>query len=197
MDDIPIEMMGPKMEALGDARRRRFAFLVACGTNPTEAARKAGYRQGDGARVTAHYQMHDQKVLDAILEVGRKVLHGLAPAALAAAKAVLQDKAHPAHARMIETVLDRTGFGGKTEHKVTVEHSVDVRELEALARRLALENGISADRLLGVNAEGSGAKVIEHIAVDAVAGAPGCEARTDDESVSARSPSAASSGEGT
>jgi hypothetical protein len=43
---------------------------------------------------------------------------------------------------------------------VTVQHSIDTTELEALARRLALENGIAPERFIGVN--GLGGKVIEH-----------------------------------
>ena len=53
--------------------------------------------------------------------------------------------------RMIETVLDRTGFFAKSEHTVKVEHSLDTGELEQLARRLALENGIDPKKLLGAN----------------------------------------------
>lgn len=165
MDDLPAEAMGPKMAALGEIRRRRFAWLVACGTVPTQAARDAGYgdpgKHSAAVRVRAHALMHDQKVLDAILEAGRKVLQGMAPVAFAAAKAILDDKTHPAHARMIETVMDRTGFAAKTEHKMVVEHTVDTAELETLARRLAAENGIDVRRLLG-------GPVIEGEVVDAV-----------------------------
>jgi hypothetical protein len=61
---------------------------------------------------------------------------------------------------MIETVLDRTGHFARTEHSVRVEHSLDTKELEDLARRLARENGISAEKLLG------NAKTIEGEVVD-------------------------------
>lgn len=154
MSSLPDEAMGPKMLALKDERRQKFAWLMACGElSASEAARQAGYSGHMGtSRATAHHMMHNPAVLEAIQEASRKVLSGLAPLAIRSARAILEDPAHSQHARMIETVLDRTGFFAKTEHKVLVEHSVDVRELEDLARRLAAEAGIAPERLLGVNA---------------------------------------------
>jgi hypothetical protein len=99
--------------------------------------------------------------LEAIEECCRLVLRGLGPVAVRSAKAILQNPKHPFHGRMIETVLDRTGFIARTEHKVTVEHTVDTSELEALARRLAQESGIPVQRLLGGVADKTD-KVIEH-----------------------------------
>jgi hypothetical protein len=168
MSDIPSEAIGPKMLALRDDRMRRFAWIMACGEgSAAEAARKAGYSDtGDGAKVRGHYLMHSQKVLDAIQEATGCVLRGLAPLAVRQAKAVLENNNHPAHARMIETVLDRTGHFARSEHTMRVEHSVDVRELEDLARRLAAETGVSAERFLGSN----GAPTIEGEALEAEPG---------------------------
>lgn len=162
MDAIPAEALGPKMRALRTDLQRRFAWLMAGGAStPTEAARRAGYSDvKEGAKVRAHYLMHDPAVLDAIEEASRCVLRGLAPIAVSAVKNILEDAKHPSHARMIEVVLDRTGFAAKTEHEVSVKHSVDFREVEALARRLAAESGVPAARLLGPN-------VIEGEVVDA------------------------------
>lgn len=167
MDEIPAEILGPKMLALRDDRQRRFAWLMACGEPyAARAARKAGYSDvKEGAKVRAHGLMHTAAILDAIEEASRKVLRGLAPLAIRQAKAVLDDPDHPSHARMIETVLDRTGFFAKTEHKVTVEHTVDVKELEDLARRLALENGIDPKRFIGMAGVGP---VIEGEVVEVV-----------------------------
>src|SRR5262245_30370997 len=110
--DLPAEFQGPKMQALRDDRRRRFAYIMACGeASAAQAARTAGYSDASGSdKVTAHYLMQDQNVLAAIEEVGRKVLIGLAPLATKRAKAILDDPDHKAHARMIEMVWDRTGF---------------------------------------------------------------------------------------
>ena len=143
--------LGPKMRALRDDRRRRFALEMAWGApSAAEAARRAGYSDAsEGAKVTAHHLMQSELVIDAIEECGRLALRGLGPAAITAARAILNNPKHPAHARMIEAVLDRAGHSAKTEHKVTVEHSVDTREIEMLAFRLAKEAGISPTKLLG------------------------------------------------
>ena len=139
------------MRALASDQARRFAWLMACGARSARAAAiGAGYSDvKDGAKVRAHELMHNPKVLEAIVEASRSVLLGLAPMAISAAKRILEDPDHPSHGRMVEAVLDRTGFSAKTEHKVTVEHTVDTREIEDLARRLAAETGVDARRFLG------------------------------------------------
>ena len=90
MDKFPLEAMGPKMQALRDDRQRHFAWLMACGDlNATAAARAAGYGdKSKAAAVRAHELMHNPSVLDAIEEAGRKVLRGLAPVAIKAARDV-------------------------------------------------------------------------------------------------------------
>jgi hypothetical protein len=169
--EIPEEVrLGPKMSALVSDRQRSFCWAMATGEEtPVAAARRAGYADNGSlgnnknsmVRVSAHRLMQDPKIIDAIAECTRATLRGLAPVAVRRAKAILNNEKHPYHGRMIETVLDRTGFFAKTEHSVRVEHTVDVRELEELARRLASENGISAEKLLGRNE-----KVIEGEAVE-------------------------------
>lgn len=170
MEQLPPECLGPKMQALPNDMQRRFAYLIALGHTQGKAAEGAGYTGKGRARITGCELMQSLLVLDAVEEAGRKVLRGLAPQAILAAKRVLDNPEHPAHARMIETVLDRTGHFAKTEHKVTVEHTVDVAELEALARRLANEAGIDPARLIGRNdpklIEG---EVIENQVVDSAA----------------------------
>jgi hypothetical protein len=155
--EIPEAALGPKMLALRSDRMRVFAYLMACGeVNATQAARGAGYVDtGGGIKVWAHRLVHDSNVLEAIEEAARNLLRGLGPLAIRRAKAILEDPRHPSHARIIETVLDRTGYLAKSEHTMRVEHAVDVRELEALARRLAAETGVPEEKLLG------NAKVIE------------------------------------
>lgn len=152
MDVIPADVLGPKMLALRSDQQRRFCWVMANGEkSPARAARDAGYSdKSEAAKVSAHRLMQDPAILDAIEEAGRKVLRGLAPIAIRSARAILENRNHPQHTRMIETVLDRTGFSAKTEHKVTVEHKVDTTELVELARRLAIENGIAPERFIGI-----------------------------------------------
>ena len=163
--------LGPRMRALPNDRMREFAWLMAHGAwNATQCAQEAGYADNGSdldnsksmIRVQAHKLTHDPKIMDAIEECTRATLRGLAPLAVRRARMILENEKHPYHGRMIETVLDRTGHFAKTEHMVRVEHSVDMRELEALARRLAAESGVGVERLLGTN-EG---KVIEGEVVD-------------------------------
>lgn len=150
--DIPEEALGPKMQALRDDRQRRFAWVMACGEqSAAEAARKAGYSDvAEGAKVQACMLLQRKIVIDAIEEASRCVLRGLAPLAIRRAKEVLEDREHPSHARMIETVLDRTGFFARTEHKVTVEH-VDHARLAEIASRMAAELGVTTAKLIGPN----------------------------------------------
>jgi hypothetical protein len=189
--EVPGEVaLGPKMVALRSDRMRAFCWAMATGVEtPVSAARVAGYADngslGDniksGVRVTAHRLMADRKIMEAIEECTRATLLGLAPIAVSRARAILEDPEHSYHGRMIETVLDRTGYSAKTEHSVRVEHTVDVRELEELARRLARENGISAEKLLGmakdvtpaggVVIEGEGTEVVDGQAEEAEAAA--------------------------
>lgn len=171
-DIMPValpEDLGPKMRALSSDMQRRFAYAMACGgLTQSEAAREAGYSDHLGAdRVAGHTLMHNAKVLDAIEEASLLVLRSLGPIAVQAAKAILENPKHKAHARIIETVLDRTGYAAKTEHTVHVNHSIDTTELEALARRLALENGIAPERFIGVNGlDAKPMKTIEHQSSD-------------------------------
>jgi hypothetical protein len=163
MEDFP-DVYGPAMDALGDDRRRRFAWLVASGMNQSAAAREAGYSDHlEGAKVRGCLLMQNPKVLAAVEECSRKFLRGLAPLAIDAARNILANPRHPYHGRMIETVLDRSGHSAKTEHKVTVEHVADMRSLEELARRMAGQLGVDEARLIGGN-------VIEGEVVERAAG---------------------------
>lgn len=154
MSDDFGENYGPEFRDLTD-RQRRFAwFMGTCvAKDATDAARRAGYsdpgRASSKIRVQAHLLMHNPKVRAAIDAVVRGELKSLAPLAVAAAKGILEDKAHPNHARMVEAVLDRTGFIAETKHTVDVNHRADTSELVALARRLADESGVAPERLLG------------------------------------------------
>jgi hypothetical protein len=158
--DIAEQFMGPRLRALSSDRQRRFAVLYAAGElSASQAALEAGYSdggKGGGVRVRAHELIHNPDVKAAVEECTRDGLAALAPMAVVAARNILENPKHPHHGRMIEAVLDRTGFAAQTQHTVKVEHTVDTRELEALARRLAQESGIPVQRLLGTD------KVIEH-----------------------------------
>jgi len=151
--EFPPEAQGPKMRALWDDRVRKFAWIMGCGgKRPVDAARLAGYgdpgTHSSSIRVRSHALMQRPEVLDAIEEVGTKVLRGLGPLAIRAARKILHDPRHPEHRKVIEMVMDRTGHGVRSEHKVTVEH-VDDGRLRELVARIAVEIGVDAVKLLG------------------------------------------------
>lgn len=150
MEQVPEEYCGTAMMSLGTDKMRRFAFIMGCGElSAAQAARQAGYSDHlDAARVQASRMMQNPDVLAAIQEVAAKSLSGLVPLAIRTFREILEDPKHPARSRVAETLLDRTGFSSKTEHKVTVEHRADMAQLEEFARRLALEQGLREDALL-------------------------------------------------
>jgi phage terminase small subunit len=142
---------GPAMSVLRSDKQRRFCFLMGSGlTTAAEAAREAGYSDnGEAAKRTAYKMMQEDNVLAAIREVAVKALGGLVPLAIRTAEDILNDRTIPAErARMLSTILDRTGHSPKFEQKITVEHRHDYRELEEFARRLAIESGLREDHFL-------------------------------------------------
>jgi phage terminase small subunit len=171
--EVPEEVMfGPKMRALSSDRQRKFCWLMASGAkSAAECARQAGYEDNgsiwdnskSGVRVTAHRLAHDPKVQEAIEEATRATLQGLAPIAVKHARMILEDRKHPYHGRMIEAVLDRTGFFARSEHVMKVEHAVDERAMMELARKLAAENGIDVKRLLGEGVKQIEGEVVQEI----------------------------------
>jgi hypothetical protein len=128
--------------------------------------------------------MHSADVLGAVEEVARQALLGLAPLAIAAAKSILEDCRHPGHLRAIEMVLDRTGHFARTEHKVTVEHSMDTARLEEIALRMAKELGVAPEAIFGPNRDLKQIEGVVEIEPEGVGDAaaarasPGCLATT-------------------
>ena len=149
---------GPKMKSLSE-RERKFcwAYLtlaMANGghVNGADAAREAGYSDiAGGARVRAHELMQRERVIEALDELGQRELRGLVVPAMMALRRLLDSPLHVDHPKAIMAVLNRTGYSEKTEHSVNIRHSVDTKELEDFARRLAAESGIDPVRLLGGN----------------------------------------------
>jgi hypothetical protein len=148
---VPEEYIGPCMAALSTDKMRKFAFLLGCGEiSAAEAARVAGYSElSNGHHVAGSRMRLRPDIQAAVREVAERVFESCMPLAIASAQAILKNPGHPSHARMIETMLDRTGFGSKSEHKVTVEHR-DLTGPAMLARinELAEKFGIGPAKLL-------------------------------------------------
>lgn len=150
--------LGPAMYALPNNRMRAFveATFDHPGANPTEWARVAGYAGTDngGIRVQAHRLWHDARIQAAIFEEASRRFRGLAPFAL---DVMVQVAANPqandaARIKAAQVLLDRGGFHGVTEQKIT--HKVLTDDREKLARLAILANklGIDPSKLVGQRA---------------------------------------------
>jgi phage terminase small subunit len=148
--------LGPKMLACNVSQRR---FVLAALEFPHgkdwQIAKAAGYsdRSHNALRVTAHRLFHDEKVLAALHEEAGKRLRSSAVLGVSVLAKIARTEGHKDQLRAAEALLNRIGFHETSEHKVTVEHALDKRELDALAVRLAQEAGIDPRRLLGVNSD--------------------------------------------
>ncbi len=150
--------LGPAMAELNERQREFVRKWVALGyqgeVDATEAAREAGYAKGSyGAlRVAGHRLSHDPKVQAAILEVCRKeaVLAAAAVALPATISIALNKDFSPKdRLRACEMLFNRGGMPAMSEQKITVEHRADGSQLKAFAAQLALELGVSREKLLG------------------------------------------------
>jgi phage terminase small subunit len=156
----PDDELGPCMLAL-TPKRRRFVMELARGPSgygsAVRAARAAGY-SGDDAVVekVASVNLHNQKVQDALREVGGKLIRASAFAAIRQTELIAKDLAHKDCLKACLALMDRGGFAVETHHTVTVEHkSLDDQALEALrtmrslnASREQLESMFGAAGLL-------------------------------------------------
>jgi phage terminase small subunit len=137
--------MGSAMRALTEKQRKfvlamlldqgkRFGRLKRC-------AQLAGY-SGTQLNVTAHDLSRNPKIIEALQEEGRKLIHGgIYADAVVAVRNLVQDAAHRDHARAVGMVIDRV-------HPLTTHHSVDVVHRHENPDQVALEE-LKALRQLG------------------------------------------------
>lgn len=152
MDFLDFEL-GPKMRLLPE-REQKFVwhYLFNEGKpNGAQAARDAGYSDaGDGAKVRAHALLHRDRVIDAIEEVGRKAFRGLLLPAIKATAALIDNSAHPDHARTLQSTLSRLGLSERTavdvNHtgQVSVNHTDDALETLRTLQQL----GVPREKLI-------------------------------------------------
>lgn len=165
------------MSALNAMQRRFVLAYIALGQNGFSdnglAAKEAGYSAASAVslRVTGHRLAHDTRVQAAIMEETHKRVC-LAAAVVATPVlieiALNKDLGPLPRIRAALALCDRGGMPAQTEHKVTVQHSVNTEKMELLASRLAAELGIDPARLIGVNR--SAGLMIEADAVEVLAG---------------------------
>ena len=144
--------MGPAMRVLTEKQRKFvLALLLDQGKRfgrLKRAAQLAGYT-GTQIKVTAHDLSRNPKIIEALQEEGRKLIHGgIYADAVVAVRNLVQDAAHRDHARAVGMVIDRV-------HPLTTHHSVDVVHRHENPDQVALEElnalrqlGASRDKLL-------------------------------------------------
>jgi hypothetical protein len=165
------EEFGPAMRAL-TPRQRRYVLAMAAdplGT-PTGWCRAAGYSDSSLAcKVRGHALSHSVKVARAVSEVATQLLTTYGPMlGIGVVMRIARNDRHPRQLAAATALLDRTGFGVQTEHRVVVD---DVRrDPEAMVQRIreiAGRLGIDAEQLLnGMRRP----KLVEHEAPAAEAG---------------------------
>jgi phage terminase small subunit len=137
--------MGPAMRALNE-RQRRFVLAMLFDQGKRfgrlkRSAQLAGYT-GTQLRVTAHDLSRNPKIIAALNEEGKKLIHGgIYADAIVAVRNLVQDAAHRDHARAVGMVIDRV-------HPLTTHHSVDVVHRHENRDQVALEE-LKALRQLG------------------------------------------------
>lgn len=144
--------LGPKMLALSERQQRFVLELVADPLmSRAEAARLAGYSDAsEGAKVTAHRLMHDQRIIDALHEQAGKRLWAISMKAAHRVDQMLDSKDDKVVLKAAVAVLDRTGFGAQQNiniHQTVRDESSKgiLQRIEALADRL----GVPVAGLLG------------------------------------------------
>jgi phage terminase small subunit len=133
----PDDELGPAMLAL-TPMRRRFVMELANGPSgygsEVRAARAAGFSGNDPTvRMSTARALHNQKVQEALREVGGKLIRASAFAAIRQTERIANDIEHRDCLKACLALMDRGGFAVETHHTVTVEHkSLDDQALEAL-----------------------------------------------------------------
>lgn len=146
--------LGPAMLALPTDRWRGFvcALLELGDNNHSRAALAAGYG-GDAKTigVTAHRLAHDDRTQAAIHEESvRRLNTGKIMAVSTLLKLGASAQKDSDKLRAVEMILNRTGMGGLTEHRVTtVDASKTDEAMIARIEEICKARGLDSAKLLG------------------------------------------------
>lgn len=159
MSDVSIpddwEKFGPKLKTLPTDKMRAFVWCyVHNGGQIGLAAAQSGYASASEnkdrvASSTGSRLIARDDVLDAVEELTWRKLHGMAVTAVSALEPILANPQHKSHAKVIEMVLERTGF--VAERKITVDKPASKSD-EALLLTLAelcTKLGADPEKFLG------------------------------------------------
>jgi hypothetical protein len=143
MKALPNQMMRDFVYSLVRQKPRRGALVAA--------AREAGYCKNSTPSIAAKLAWklaHDPRVVAAISEESRKILHVAFPEGANALINLIRDPTHKEHGRALGMLLDRV-FPAESRHTVEVTHKVIDPDQEALEELRALRQlGTARDKLL-------------------------------------------------
>lgn len=179
MSEETIREFGPAMRALNERQQKFVLAAREIGGQKnwrTMAARLAGYEGTDvSLRVQAHRLANNPLVQAAIKEVA---LATLASSGLVVTGVLLdiimgEIPATPSEKlKAAAMVFNRIGMPELTEHKVTVEHTLNTEDALAKLNRFSKQLGLDPQKLLGqmglevIDGEFSEVKQIEHATLD-------------------------------
>lgn len=151
----PDGKLGPAMRALNDRQRAfvRALFDQGWKISYTRAAKAAGYADGGslgGLRVQAHRLAHDEAVVAAVQEEGRRRLELGTIAAAGRVLAEVGNKDANIALKAAGMLMDRGGLHAMSEHRSVVEHrsSDDAEVLKRVVAK-ARQLGLDPQALLG------------------------------------------------
>ena len=138
---------GPATSALKPLAQR-FVEIMQTHANigQARALRIAGHKGSDMAVTKAAYRlMRDPTVLEARREAAVAQVSGMVPRAINALDDIMNDPKSRHHYRATDGVLSRAGLPEIKEHKTTVVHKVDRKELVASIATMVERLGIALD----------------------------------------------------
>jgi hypothetical protein len=138
---------GPATSALKPLGQRFVEIMqTQAHIGQAKALRLAGHKGSDMAVTKAAYRlMRDPTVLEAFREAAVAQVSGMVPRAVKALDDIMNDPKSRHHYKAIDGVLSRAGLPQITEHKTTVVHKVDRKELVASIATMVEKLGIALD----------------------------------------------------
>lgn len=147
--------LGKAMQALDERRRKFVIYLLETGSdNNSAAARAAGFTGTDGSiRTTGWKIAHDPKVQAAIHEEGQRRMNATILSATSYLADVVGGRETRAtvgeRLRAVQMLLNRVGMHEMSEHKISVEHTVNDETMIRRITMLASKLGLDPQKLLG------------------------------------------------
>lgn len=152
--------LGPAMKALSPMQRAFVYATVECGGNATNAAEAAGYcantapedRRTNLTSIGSQLMRNPRVAAALVEEAQKRLLTGSFLAVEKLLQLVTEGNSQSIQLRAAQALMDRTGMGPKSEHKVIVEHTRTDKEIVARITEISQRLGIDPQKLLGTRA---------------------------------------------